>query len=884
MRHFGRTILLATAGFAGLSSSAFAQAPADEEGLDEIVVTANKREENLQQTPLAISAVGSEQLELRGLGEIKDLSAIAPNVSIVGGTTNATAAVVVIRGIPTPADETQGFDSPVGLYLDGVYLARSSAASFEVADVERVEVLRGPQGTLFGRNTTGGAINFITKRPEKEASAKIKLGIGNYDQRVGRFILNSGDIGGARLSLGYLHKQRDGTVDNLLEPKDSLDPGGHKVRSARFAVEADVTDRLTIYNVFDFTRISGTPGFSQLAEVGNGVFRPNLNLDGSIATVQPPATAANVFAAVQPANVGGYLALASVLEPGCNKLVTRARQDTVCNDSDGISIDKVWGNMLRLEENLDWITIRSTTAIRKWKNDIQGTDLDGLGTLRGPLFSIGNPATPFATFTGFPTSVLTNVGIPAANAAFLTAGTVPTIVQPLFSATNKRSQKQFSQEIELVSAGDGPFQWVLGGFYFDESGREVNPQRFGFVLDTNQAVYTTPTAQSILTGFGYPLATAQALAPGLAAAFRAANPAQFRVVPQASTLAYTAGGQSTAIYGQASYRPGGKDGSLGVTLGLRYTWDKKDVNRTQNGAAAFSAAEQALNIRSKKFSAPSGHLTVDYRANDDMNFYGRIARGYRSGGFNLRQSTSVANNIPLIPFNEETIWSYEIGAKTEFMNRIRLNAAVFHNVYSDQLATIPIPITGGGSFGTQTVNAGKTTYTGFEVEGQFKLTDNISIDGNFGYIDIKIKDFPGADSTGVVRNVAGPLLAGSGYAPKYTGSIAANVTVPLSGDARLTGRLGYNYTAGYQQFPNRLTAPFSQTTEGDSRGLVDGQIRIEGLKFGSGSGDGIGLTFWGKNLTNKKYVIRSVDFGQLGFATVIYGDPRTYGVTLDFGF
>jgi iron complex outermembrane recepter protein len=95
--------------------------------------------------------------------------------------------------------------------------------------------------------------------------------------------------------------------------------------------------------------------------------------------------------------------------------------------------------------------------------------------------------------------------------------------------------------------------------------------------------------------------------------------------------------------------------------------------------------------------------------------------------------------------------------------------------------------------------------------------------------------------------------------------------------------LGYNYTSGYQQFGNSLTAPFSKTTEGDARGLLDGQIRVDGIKLG-GSGNGIGITLWGKNLTNKKYVSRSVDFGQLGFAGVIYADPRTYGLTLDFGF
>jgi iron complex outermembrane receptor protein len=531
-----------------------------------------------------------------------------------------------------------------------------------------------------------------------------------------------------------------------------------------------------------------------------------------------------------------------------------------------LSTDRIWGNMFRIEAEAEGATLRTTTAYRSWNNKIRGSDLDGLGSLRGALFNIG----PTNTLNGFPAAILSGnpltgsgLGLPAGTAAFLSSQAIPQITQSLFTATNAREQHQWSQEIELVSNGDGPFQWVVGGFFFRESGNERNVQSFGFVLDTNQAVYNS-------TNFG-----------GLAPLIQANNPARFRVIPQASTLDYKADGTSKAVYGQASYRPGGEDGALGVTLGLRYSWDEKEVLRRQNGATPYTTGiDKAVNYGTKKFSAPSGHLTVDYRANDDVNLYARAARGYRSGGFNLRQATTAA--LPLTPFNEENIDSFELGAKTEIGGRIRLNAAVFHNIYKDQLVTVPVPIVGTGSFGTITVNAGKTTYTGLELEGQFKISDTFSIDGNFGYIDIKIKNFPGADITNTARNIAG-LLSGAGYAPKYTGAIAGNVVVPLSGDSKLTGRLGYNYTAKYQMFGNTLTAPFSKATEGDARGLVDGQLRIDGIKLG-GSGNGFGLTLWGKNLTNEKYVTRSVDFGQLGFAGVIFGDPRTYGVTLDVEF
>ncbi|MBL0114462.1 MAG: TonB-dependent receptor plug domain-containing protein [Sphingomonadales bacterium] len=167
--------LLAGVSIGSFVMPAYAQgAENDDSVLGDIVVTAQKREQNLQDIPLSISAISGAQAEFQGLAEIKDIGALAPNVSVLGGTTNSSAAVVTIRGVPTPADETQGFDSPIGLYLDGVYLARSSTSSFEVADIERIEVLRGPQGTLFGRNTTGGAVNFITREPSEETSLKLR--------------------------------------------------------------------------------------------------------------------------------------------------------------------------------------------------------------------------------------------------------------------------------------------------------------------------------------------------------------------------------------------------------------------------------------------------------------------------------------------------------------------------------------------------------------------------------------------------------------------------------------------------------------------------------------------------------------------------------------
>ncbi len=822
---------------------------ADSGKLEEIVVTAQKREQNLQQTPLAITAVTAVQAELRGISEVKDIASLAPNVVVLQGTTNATAAVVTIRGIATAADESQGFDSPIGIYQDGVYIARSSAASNEVADIARIEILRGPQGTLFGRNTTGGAVNFITREPGKDAMLKVRAGYGNYNLMQARAIADTGEFGGGlRMSFGFVYKRRNGTVDNLLQPSDSKDPGSYRTIGGRWAAVYEPSDTLKITNVFDYTKVRGVLPATQLAALGDGVPRGTTTVDGGVFNNTTPGNVAAFFA--QPST--------SIVEAGCTLAPSLTRRSSLCSEGAFDYTDKIWGDMLRIEAGLGAVKIRSTTAYREWENIQLGTDLDGLGTIRGA--ALGAAST---TLNGFPASVLTNVlQQPAGTAAFLASQPVNSATLSLFQTDNTRRNKQFSQEIEILSQDTDKFEWVLGGFFFHESGTEVNPQRFGFVLDTNAAVFNS-------TNFG-----------GAAPFLQATNPARYRVALQTPTLAYAADGTSYAIYGQASYRPDGKDGRLGITLGLRYSWDEKHMARTQNGPTPFVGADIGLNDQRAKFSAPTGNLTVDYRASDDVNLYARIARGYRSGGFNARQGVVTAT-LPLKAFNNETIWSYEAGFKTEFAQKFRLNGAVFYNVYSDlQLATFSPTTAGGAAVGTITSNVGKTSYTGFELESQYQINEIFSLDGNVGYTKIKFLEYFQPDITGTTRNIGS--IVKPGYAPEWTASIAANARFPIGGDAHATLRVGYNYSSDFFMFGNPIAAPFIQQTKGDARGLLDAQLKLDGFTIGGVKN--VSLLVWAKNLTNEEYRVRSVDFGQLGFAYTVYGEPRTFGATLEVTF
>lgn len=180
------------------------------------MVTARKREENLQDTPLSIQALGRRELEQRLISSMTDLQSSIPNLSMPGTGASGSNAIasVFIRGIGQ-SDANVTMDSGVGIYIDGVYRARLQSSTFELMDVERIEVLRGPQGTLYGRNTVGGAINVIPERPQREAGLRLKLGVGNYNLRQASII---GDLPlmadrlYSRLSLGYV--DRDGTMHN----------------------------------------------------------------------------------------------------------------------------------------------------------------------------------------------------------------------------------------------------------------------------------------------------------------------------------------------------------------------------------------------------------------------------------------------------------------------------------------------------------------------------------------------------------------------------------------------------------------------------------------------------------------------------------------------
>lgn len=245
---------------AGTAHAQVAEEPAPESaGLQEVVVTAQKREQNLQNVPIAISALAPDFIETRQITSITSLSALAPNLKIDPVGANQTTSTIAIRG-NVQGNPQLFFEPSVGLYLDGVYIGKAQGTIFDVADIERIEVLRGPQGTLYGRNTVGGAVNLIARKPSGEWGGRFQASYGDFDYWRARGSIDLPRFGIFTAKLSGQIAERDGFYDvsgnSSTDEAQTLDS-----TSAMLQLRAEPTDVLTLDYVFDFSVVDQQAGY-----------------------------------------------------------------------------------------------------------------------------------------------------------------------------------------------------------------------------------------------------------------------------------------------------------------------------------------------------------------------------------------------------------------------------------------------------------------------------------------------------------------------------------------------------------------------------------------------------------------------------------------------
>lgn len=237
----------------------------DSTAIEEIVVTAQRREQPLQAVPIAVTAIPVEQLESRRIQNLLDLRALAPNLLVSRYPNSNVATQVALRGGVT-VNGAMYWEPSTGLYLDGVYLGKAVGSVFDVVDAERIEVLRGPQGTLYGRNTMSGAVNIVTRAPTGEFQGQVSAEIGNYGHHVEKLSVDLPKIGIARVSFGVRSENRDGLIDLTYgSPGHSLD--SRDKFGGRFALALDFTDDIVADYRFDYTKVDQLPPHSQLYSV-----------------------------------------------------------------------------------------------------------------------------------------------------------------------------------------------------------------------------------------------------------------------------------------------------------------------------------------------------------------------------------------------------------------------------------------------------------------------------------------------------------------------------------------------------------------------------------------------------------------------------------------
>ncbi len=232
------------------------------QNVQEITVTAQKRAQPLQEVPIAVTALTAQDIQNRELEDVSDLSGLAPNLMVSKTPGNSTASQIAIRGGVT-TNPALFWDTAVGIYVDGVYIGKTQGSIFKLLDLERIEALRGPQGTLYGRNTLAGAINFVTRKPLGEFAAEATVGLGTDSERILKASMDLPSSGALKVGLGLRQEKRDGWVKTA--PGSSVkDLNGADETSFRLAATLAATKDFSLDYRFDYSKVDQTPTHSQL--------------------------------------------------------------------------------------------------------------------------------------------------------------------------------------------------------------------------------------------------------------------------------------------------------------------------------------------------------------------------------------------------------------------------------------------------------------------------------------------------------------------------------------------------------------------------------------------------------------------------------------------
>ncbi len=743
-------------------ANASVDAATDQDGLADVVVTAERRSESLQRTPVSVGVVGGDDLRTFQSGG-EDLLSLAGRVPglYAETTTGRIFPRFYIRGLGN-IDFYLGASQPVSIIQDDVVLEHVVLKSNPVFDTQQVEVLRGPQGSLFGRNTTAGIIKFDSIKPSQEYQGRISASYGEYNT-----VSVDAGVGGALVQdkvafrLSGLYQRRDDWIDNTYTGpsfdgtrggRDAL--GGFEERDVRLQLLFTPTDTLSI-NVSGHAR----------------------DYDGT----------STVFhrGALKKGSNSAY-----------NDRRDRIALDEADNNPQGYT---TYGGSVNAAWDFGLATLTSITAYETTSGYSRG-DTDG-----GAALNFSGPA-----FYGQ-------------------------------SQGNVRDLDQWTQELRLSSSGEGPLNWQVGGFYFDQ--RDVTDfyQRRYFLDAPFQAVNGGNTN----------------------------NPDNWVRLHNVNT--------SWAVFGQASYRIG----ALTLTGGARYTEDRKRTNLIKPAMTGTVVNFPATAPRQVKLTGkePSWDASALYEVNPDLSLYARIARGFRGPTI---QGRSAVFGSAFTTADSETIMSYEAGFKSQPFSNLRFNASAFTYRVDD------IQLNGNDANGNGVLfNADHANAYGFEAELEWRPIRNITFSLGGSALHTEIKDkavyaqvcaLGGANPCTVLDpTIVRPIFGAPSVlaqidgnplpnAPEWQLDAAVRYDIPLTE----TGKLFVSSDFNIQGYTNLV---LYKTREFYANGNFELGLRA-GYSFGDGNYE---IAAFARNITNEQNLKGVIE----NYMAAVYNEPRIIGVQLN---
>ncbi len=743
--------------------------------LEEVVVTAQKRTESMQDVPVAVSALAGDDLLNTGFRDVGDVAAQVPSLIVTSNASPLNTSFRIRRignegNIPT-------FEPDTALIIDGAFRSRSGLGLGDMVDVQSVEVLKGPQSTLYGKNAGAGVISITTQAPVDEFEGMLEASAGSDAYRSLKASINIPITDSFATRFSYSGTDRDPLVDNLSGP-DFDNQGGYAIRAQfRFDLSDDLTARLILGRMTrDMNPVQGDVQHSQA----------HLDI---------------------VADAGGMI-------------TNNFSDDRIVEHDDRTDFD-----------------MRSDDLVLNF--EYQGSGYT------------------FSAITGLEDYDVT-----------IEMNGVEQIPIDIVSFNDSQAGESFSQELRWASDNGSDLDWLFGLFYYENTFVRGDDDLHEFELN------------AAIDEYGGAVAGAVGGIPGLLPL------PVLGVEGDTGDFDVNQDTESLGAFTHIGYR---LSEALEVAFGLRYSWEEKTGSVEQSNNTSPLGCVPPLNRNlvctvspngnnfkaTDSWSAVTGNINISYFINDDSMVYATYSKGFKAGGYSLQFGGS---SDEIRPFDQEDITNLEFGWKTElFDRRVRLNGAVFHAEYEEFQNAAFI----GLVFAVN--NAETVLVDGIEIDSVVLLSESLSANVNFAYIDAQYDSYSGGqcyygrtpDNAALGQcDLSGNTLP---FAPKATGNIALQWEQPV-GAGDLYSRLDVRYTGAAN-----YSSDLDPRHEEDAFHTANFRLGWRTASFD--------VAAWVKNISDEVVYVQHV---AANVATAVdvavgspegsyqsyIGEPRTYGLTL----